>query len=210
MTTFCTPKERLADGIVHGLGVTAGSIALMTLLWLGIQQAEPKVLVAFVLYGAALVAMLGFSAAYHMTYYGPLKAILRRLDVAAIFVMIAGSYTPFALLMLDPPWDWVMFTAAWMLAMLGIVLELTMPQQMERVRIGLYLAQGWLILVVIKPLINAASLLGMVLLVLGGLLYTVGVIFHLKKRLPFHNAIWHGFVLVAAGSHFTAILIEVA
>jgi hemolysin III len=157
-------------------------------------------------YGAGLVAMFACSAGYHLIRKARAKEIFRRLDHAAIFVMIAGTYTPFALLNMGGAWGIGLLSAVWAIALIGVVMKLALPRIFERLSVPLYLAQGWAVLVAIKPLVAAVPTLALVLIGVGGVLYTIGVLFHLWDRLPYHNAIWHGFVLVAAGVHYAAIL----
>jgi hemolysin III len=134
------------------------------------------------------------------------RGYFRRLDHTAIFVMIAGSYTPFTLLKIGGIFGYALLFAVWGIAILGIILKLLFPpHRFERLTIALYLLQGWAIVVAFDPLLDSISARAITLLVLGGCLYTVGVVFHLWKKLKFHNTVWHGFVLVAAVCHFGAI-----
>jgi hemolysin III len=201
--------ERIADAVIHVIGVPTGIAALVSLLWIAAYQDSAKILIASGIYGAGIVAMLGFSAAYHLTSHAPWKEILRRLDHAAIYIMIAGSYTPFALVKLEQSWGIGLLSVVWGIALVGVVMKLSFPRRFERLSIVLYLLQGWTILIAVEPLLDAVSLSGVVLLGIGGLLYTIGVVFHLSGRLPFHNVIWHALVLAAASCHFAAVLNEV-
>ena len=198
--------ERVADGCMHLLGVTASLAAAVTLMIVAGQMLPALSLVPLAVYGAGLVAMFACSAAYHLIRKGKAKELFRRLDHAAIFVMIAGTYTPFALLNMGGAWGIGLMSAVWAIALIGVVMKLALPRIFERLSVPLYLAQGWAALVTIKPLVAAVPTLTLVLIGVGGVLYTIGVLFHLWDRLPYHNAIWHGFVLVAAGVHYAAIL----
>ena len=150
-------------------------------------------------------SLFACSAAYNLTWHPNWKEALRRLDHAAIFVMIAGSYTPFSLAVIGGTWGWALFAVVWAVAALGVALKLFLPRRFERAAIVLYLAQGWSVLVVVEPLAAALSTPALSLLVAGGAIYTLGVVFHLWRSLPYHNAIWHGFVLAGSVTHFIAI-----
>jgi len=202
--------ELIADAAVHAIGLVAGVVATVSLLWDVSLQNDAVVWFACAVYGAGLLAMLGLSAAYHLVQRGSLKETLRRLDHAAIFVMIAGTYTPFALIKLREPWGVTLFAVVWAITLLGITLKLRFPRRYERLGIALYVLQGWIILLAIRPLLDVLPVSGVILIGVGGLLYTVGVIFHMSSRLPFHNVIWHGLVLAAAACHFIVVYEDVA
>lgn len=200
-----TRLERLADGLIHAAGVTFSIVAATVLIAVSAGEVSALEQVSLAIYGAGLIAMFLCSALYNLVQRRPLKDILRRLDHAAIFVMIAGSYTPFALGKIGGETGVWLFLAVWSIALAGMLLKLFFPHRLERFSVIIYLAQGWLIVFAIDPLLASVSYISMVLLVLGGVIYSVGIIFHLLERLPFHNAIWHGFVLVAAACHYVAI-----
>lgn len=210
MFTVYSKAELITDAVIHAIGVVAGVTAMVSLLWVISHQDDVVIYFACAVYGLGLVAMLGLSAAYHFVSHRPVKAILRRLDHAAIFVMIAGSYTPFALVKLPESWGILLFAVVWTIALLGIVLKLRYPRRFERLSIALYLLQGWIIVIAIGPLVDTIPLSGLILMGTGGLLYTIGVIFHISERLPFHNAIWHGLVLTAAACHYVVVMQDVA
>lgn len=210
MFTVYSKAELITDAVIHAIGVVAGVTAMVSLLWVISHQDDVVIYFACAVYGLGLVAMLGLSAAYHFVSHHPVKAILRRLDHAAIFVMIAGSYTPFALVKLPESWGILLFAVVWTIALLGIVLKLRYPRRFERLSIALYLLQGWIIVIAIGPLVDTIPLSGLILMGTGGLLYTIGVIFHISERLPFHNAIWHGLVLTAAACHYVVVMQDVA
>ena len=198
--------ERVADGCVHLLGVVASLAAAITLMILAARVLPGLSLIPLGVYGVGLVAMFACSAAYHLITKEKAKELFRRLDHAAIFVMIAGTYTPLALLNMGGAWGFGLLSAVWAIAFFGAAVKLALPRALERISIALYLAQGWAALVTLGPLASAVPTLALVLIGMGGVLYTLGVPFHLWRRLPYHNAIWHGFVLAAAGLHYAAIL----
>ena len=201
-----TARERVADGCVHAVGVTASLAATGTLLVAAAHMLPAASVASLAVYGVGLVAMFSLSAAYNMATRPDLKAVLRRLDHAGIFVMIAGTYTPLALVAMGGAWGVGLFAAVWAVTLVGVALSQFAPRLFSRVSIGLYLAQGWAALAALDPLVAQLSPLALALIGIGGALYTVGVLFHVWDRLPYNNAIWHVFVLVAAGVHYAAIL----
>jgi hemolysin III len=200
-----TRGERIADAIVHVAAVGAAVIAGVVLLLVAVPGGATQ-LVALSLYVFGVVTGFGCSAAYNLVSSPRAKAILRRFDHAAIFLMIAGSYTPFAVIAIGGLWGVVLLSAVWLVALGGVALKLFWPGRFERFSIVLYLMLGWALLPAIVPVIEALSGASLVLLLVGGGLYSLGVVFHLWHKLPYHNAIWHGFVLAAAVCHYIAVM----
>src|SRR5438309_6524873 len=184
-----TRKEFVADGVIHLIGIVAGLGGAATLVIATATRGSPLELAALITYSGGLLAMLGCSAAYHLLHSSRRRELLRCFDHSAIFLMIAGTYTPFTLLRIKPLWAIVLTSLVWSIAALGIVLRLVRPQLFERLSIGFYLALGWAGLAAIGLLIPSVQLSTLVLLAAGGLLYTVGVVFHVWERLPFQTAI---------------------
>jgi hemolysin III len=203
-------SEWVADGLIHVVGLVAGLAACVVLAGVALPQADPKLLASLGLYAAGLLTMLGCSALYNLTSDGAWKSRFQRLDHAAIFVMIAGTYTPFVLVAIGGSWGVGLLVFVWLVAAGGVALKLLYPPRFEGISTAVYLLLGWTVVVAIDPLFDAVSRPGIVLLTAGGLLYSLGVVFHLWTRLPYHNAIWHGFVLAAAACHYAAVLGEVA
>jgi hemolysin III len=201
-----TTAELVADGVMHALGVGLGLPAAIVLIVLAAFDRTQTDLAPIAIYAAGLVAMVGCSAAYNLLRGNRRRSWLQRLDHAAIFAMIGGTYTPFVVLRLEGIWCAALASAVWAIAGLGIVAKLLRPRWIEPISIGLYLALGWIGLVAIGPFVQAMDITTLALLGAGGLLYTVGVIFHLWRTLPFQNAIWHAFVLLGAGLHYGAVL----
>ena len=201
--------EHRADAIIHVIGVV---FAINASLWLlsHVTDASAGVIASVSVYCAGLLAMIGFSAAYNLTpQHRPFaKQVLRRLDHAAIFIMIAATYTPFAANRLGMETGGIILAIIWLIATFGVVMKLVWPHKFERASIGVYIAMGWLIVTVIAPLHAALTGVDFWLLIGGGLVYSAGVAFYVIERIPFHKAIWHGFVLVAAVLHFSAIALE--
>ena len=209
MTAVAT-REHVVDRWVHLLGLGLGLPAAVAVVIVAAVDGAREQVAPAALYALGLLAMLGCSAAYHHLRPHPedsgrRRDWLRRLDHAAIFAMIAGTYTPFTLL-LERAWAIGLTAAIWGVAALGIAAKLGRLRHIEQVSVGLYLVLGWIGLVALGPFTASLAEDTLVLLAVGGGLYTAGVVFHLWQRLPYQNAIWHGFVLVAAGVHYAAVL----
>jgi hemolysin III len=201
-----TMRERVADGCIHVIGVAASLVALTVLLIVGVETQATLWIVSLAIYGLALVAMFSCSAGYNLVVRPKLKEVMRRLDHAAIFLMIAGTYTPFILIKMNNAWGLSLLAVVWIMAAIGIAIKLFAPRFLEGLLTALYLVQGWAVIAAWEPLMSAMPGRVLTLLVIGGVLYTIGVVFHLWERLPYQNAIWHGFVLSAAGCHYAAVI----
>ncbi|HEY6980955.1 PAQR family membrane homeostasis protein TrhA [Reyranella sp.] len=199
-------RELVADGVVHALGVGLGLPAAIALVVLATLNDRSGSVGPIAIYATGLVAMFVCSAAYNIFGKSRLRAWLQRFDHAAIFAMIGGTYTPFTVLRLESVWSAVLTSVIWAAAALGILAKLLQPRWIEPVSVALYLGLGWIGLVAIGPLMKAMDTTTLALLGAGGLIYTIGVVFHLWRALPFQNAIWHGFVLVGAALHYGAVL----
>jgi hemolysin III len=197
--------EAAADRVIHIVGVSAAVTAVVWLLASLAPDATVKQVATLLVYSFGLIGMLAASAAYHLTRPGRLKSALRRIDHAMIFVMIAGSYTPFALNALGPGLGVPLCIAVWALAVIGVALKLACPLRFERVSLALYLGMGWMLLVVIRSFVASLSAEVLLLLLAGGIVYSLGAAVHAAGRLRFHNAMWHAMVLIAAGLHLAAV-----
>lgn len=204
---FYSRNELRVDAGVHVLGILFAASAS---LWLLVHVTGLSVIVSISVYCAGLMAMILASAAYQLWRPGPAKEFLRRIDHAAIFLMIAATYTPFAANRLGAGTGTVLLTAIWLYATMGVILKLALPRRFERLSIVFYLVMGWMILAVSRPLSAALASIDFWLLVGGGLVYSAGVVFFLAEQLPFHKPVWHSFVLVAVMLHFAAIAGEFA
>jgi hemolysin III len=205
-----TRPERVADAVIHGLGLALAAVATVVLLGTALPSGDGPRLAGLGIYAAGLLAMLACSALYNLTSQAARKALYQRFDHAAIFAMIAGSYTPFALVPIGGAWGLGLLAFVWTVAAAGILVSVLDLRRPEALLTGAYLLLGWSILVAIRPLVAAVSTTGLALLVAGGVLYSVGTVFHHWRSLPFQNPIWHGFVVAAAACHYVAILREVA
>lgn len=205
-TWYTSRREFAADYCIHALGLllgVAGSVTLVARIATGAQQGNT---IAIAVYIVGLLAMLGCSAAYNLAPPSPIRPVLRRFDQAAIFLMIAGTYTPFTTRDLDGRLGVMLTSFIWLVALLGAAGKLAFPRCLERLSIVIYLMLGWIVLAAFGPLTSGLAPLTVHLLVAGGVLYMIGIGFHLWQTLPFQTAIWHGFVLAAAGCHYAAIL----
>ena len=204
-----TLGELLADGIVHALALLAGLIAFPLLLSHALQTAGIGMFAALAVYAVGFFLMWGFSLAYNMTPPSALKWLLRRFDHSMIYVMIAGTYT--ALIPhLDGPWPWVLGAVVWTGAALGILVKVVLPGRYDRLSILAYVMLGWVGVIAIGPVTAALPAVSLWLIVAGGATYVAGVAFYVWHHLRFQNAIWHGFVAVAAGLHFAAVAVALA
>jgi hemolysin III len=197
--------EHAADLIVHLVGLAAAVIGGGILFYWAMARGGSSVALATALYALCIMVMLACSAAYNLTRPSRARRVLRRLDEAAIFLMIAGSYTPFLVHIYDPPFSTLNIALVWTLAVAGACGKLFMPQLSDRFWCVVYIAFGWLSVALVGPFATHMPMSVIVLLAAGGLVYTVGVLFYLNHGLPFRRAIWHSFVVVGAGLHFAAV-----
>lgn len=202
----CLPDEQLVDRLIHYVGLIAGLVGSVAIVAVAAEHGRPLTTATVAVYGVALVCMIGASGLYNLAEPSPRKEWFRRLDHAAIFLMIAGTYTPVTVVGIGGRWGLGIAIFVWIVAAVGVALKLRYPRRFERLSIALYLALGWTILVGVRPLFQAVPISVIVMLGVGGLLYSVGTVFHLRPSLRYHNAIWHGFVLGAASCHWLAIL----
>lgn len=201
--------EEIANSVTHGLGVVLSIAGLGVLTAFAAYYGDAWHITACSVFGAALVLLYTASTLYHSIQSPRAKRVLRILDHSAIFLLIAGTYTPFTLVSLRGPWGWSLFGVIWGLAVLGILSQTSVLPKWEKASLVLYVAMGWAVVVAIKPMLASVDLGGLVLLLLGGLAYTLGVLFYVWERLPYNHAVWHLFVLAGSVLHFFAILLYV-
>ena len=202
-------KEEIANSVSHGLGVIAGIVALVLMLLKGQDHLTPIQLTGVAIYGASIIVLFLCSTLYHSVSHSGWKHKLKIADHCAIYCLIAGTYTPLMLISLQGTQSIVILTAIWSLAIGGILFKTLFIHKFKKLSLVLYLAMGWLCVTVMGDLTAAMSELGFNLLILGGLFYTLGVVFYVGKRIPFNHAIWHLFVLGGAMSHFLCIYLTV-
>ena len=201
-----TLGEEIANSIIHGVGAVLGIAGLGVLTAFASLHGDAWHIVGCSIFGAALILLYTTSTLYHSIPLPRVKAVLRTLDHSAIFILIAGTYTPFLLVNLRGPWGWSLFGVIWGLALIDIVLRIVRGRRSTLVSVALYVGMGWAVVIAAKPMLSSVAPGGLWLLLLGGLAYTLGVIFYVWKRLPYHHAIWHGFVLAAAGCQYGAVM----
>jgi hemolysin III len=198
------------NSITHLIGACLAVPGLTLLVVQAARLGDPWKVVSFSVYGASLVALFSFSTLYH-SLRGNAKKILQAFDHSAIYLLIAGTYTPFMLVTLRGPWGWTIISIVWTLAIAGILQEVLFKKRRTILSVSLYLIMGWLIVVALRPLSRALPEPGMHLLVAGGLCYTVGVVFYaLGRRIPHGHGIFHLFVLAGSACHYLSILFYVA
>jgi hemolysin III len=198
--------EIIADGVVHAIGVSFGFVGAISIVFAASNSAQSHEFVPLFIYIAGLLAMLGLSAAYNMWPVSGAKWLLRRFDHSAIYVLIAGTYTPFLAQIKAGLTSSGLNIGIWSAAAIGVVLKLLLPGRFERVSIILYLLLGWSGIISYDAAASALPSSTLWLIAAGGALYSTGLIFHLWQRLRFQNAIWHAFVVLAAVCHYLAVV----
>lgn len=202
-------SEEIANSVTHGIGLILAIAGMGVLVSFASRLGNTWHLVSCSIFAATLILQYAFSTLYHSIQIPRAKSIMRILDHSAIFLLIAGTYTPFMLVNLRGPWGWTLFSIVWSLAILGVLFQVSLLRRWQGVSLALYIGMGWVVVVAIKPMLEAVALGGLILLLAGGLAYTFGVIFYIWKSMPYHHAIWHGFVLLGSILHFFAVLFYV-
>ena len=202
---YYSPLEEKINVISHALGLLASIVGLILLIEHAVAFEGILPLFSFVLYGLSLVMLYGASTFYHNTSEPTLRAKLRIVDHAAICVLIAGTYTPLTLITLSGPTGWAVFSAAWSLATAGIILSIFFTGRFKILSTLIYVFMGWMIVLVIQPLINSLNPVGLRWLLLGGIAYTVGAVIYAVKAIKFNHAIFHVFVLIGSFCHFMTV-----
>lgn len=201
--------EEIAHTITHGIGALLSIAGLAVLVSFASLNGDAWHIVSSSIYGATLVLLYSASSLYHGIPHPRAKAFLQQLDHAAIYLLIAGTYTPFLLVSLRGAWGWSLFALIWTVAIVGIVLEFIDSRRFNKLSLWLYLGMGWIVLIAIKPMFDQVETGGLILLLLGGLSYSLGVIFYIREQMAYHHAIWHLFVLAGSAFHFFSVLFYV-
>ncbi len=201
--------EEIANSVTHGVGAALGIAALTLLIIFSLRYGTASHVISSIVYGSSLIILYSASTLYHAIPYPKAKDILQKVDHSSIFLLIAGTYTPFTLVSIRGPWGWTIFGLIWGLATFGIALEIFSKKKFKKLSIGLYLGMGWLAIVAIKPMLENVETGGLILLLAGGLFYSLGVIFYVWKKLPFNHAIWHLFVLAGSILQFFSVFFYV-
>ncbi len=206
---YQSPSEHIADLVVHTVGLTLAAVGGIVLAVLSALNGGVGVVMATAIYALCLVAMLTASTVYNLTRPCAARPVLRRLDEAAIFLMIAGSYTPFTTQRFEGWWAIGFTLVVWAIAFAGVAAKLVLPRISDAFWSGVYVVFGWIAVIALKPMIDTVHPIALGLLVLGGLIYTAGVFFFISPKLKYRRAIWHGFVVAGAGVHWAAVLVGV-
>jgi hemolysin III len=201
-----TSHEEWIHAISHGLGFVAALVGLVVLLVATFDHGPTRHFIAAAIFGITLTILYGSSTLYHGLPESDYKKFFRKLDHIAIYLLIAGTYTPFVVIKMPDDSGWMVLAVVWGLAALGITLELVRNSSTRRTSLGLYLLMGWLAVFALQPLFATLEPMGLALLILGGLTYTIGVIFYAWHKLPYNHAVWHGFVLGGSTLHFASVL----
>jgi hemolysin III len=200
-----TRAEELANTLTHGIGIAGSIVACAVLVTLGALKGTAWHIVSSAVFGATLILLYTASTLYHCVQAERAKARLRVLDHCSIYLLIAGTYTPFTLVGLRGGWGWSLFGVVWGLAVAGVVFKLFSTGRFVRLSTAIYLAMGWLVLIAVVPMVQRLNVVTLSWLVAGGLAYTVGTVFYLSRRLPFAHAVWHLFVLAGSVCHAVAV-----
>jgi len=203
-------KEEIANTATHALGMLLGVVGLVLLLVKSLEQnADTMTLASMAIYGSSMIVLFLASTLYHAIPNPRAKRALKTFDHCAIYLLIAGSYTPFLLVSLRTPLAVGLMVVIWSIALVGIIMKLAFVYRFKKLSLVTYLLMGWLSLIVIYQLAMNLEMGGLVLLGIGGLIYSLGVVFYVAKRIPYNHAIWHGFVLAGCACHFFAIYLYV-
>ncbi len=204
-----SPGEEIANGVTHGIGILLALAGLIVMLYFAARYGSARHLVSSTVFGLTLIFAYTTSTLYHSIPLPGPKRILRTFDHAAIYLLIAGTYTPFTLVSLQGPWGWSLFGAIWGLAVLGIACKVLLPVRFSRISLLFYIGMGWAVVVATRPMLAQVEVAGLWLLLAGGLAYTGGILFYILDRLPYNHMIWHLFVMAGSSLHFFAILFYV-
>ncbi|HWA59371.1 MAG TPA: hemolysin III family protein [Gemmatimonadales bacterium] len=200
-----TRAEEVANALTHGVGLLASLVALPVLVVTALARGDALLVMGFSVFGATLVALYAASTIYHALPPSRAKQLFRVVDHVAIYLLIAGSYTPFTFGVLRGAWGWTLSGIVWSLAVVGILLKTTVGFRFPRLSTVLYLTMGWVAVVAFKPLAAALPMAGLGWIVAGGLLYTGGVVFYQRDYRMWHHTVWHLFVLAGSACHFVAV-----
>ncbi len=202
-------REEIANALTHGIGALLSLIGLVVMVLLAVWSGDPWKIVSASVFGGSMIALYLASTLYHAVPVPKLKHFFRKLDHSAIYLLIAGTYTPFLLVSMRGAWGWSLFGVLWGVAVVGCAFKAFFVGKWDKLSTALYLAMGWAVLVALKPAIEAVPVGGMVLMALGGLAYSVGVFFYVSDRIPYNHAIWHGFVLAGTAFHYFGVVFYV-
>ena len=205
-----TAREEIFNSVSHGIGALLSIAALVILVAFASVHGSVRQIVSFSIYGFTLFFLYLSSTLYHSVFHEKTKEVFRVFDHVSIYLLIAGSYTPITLVSMRGAWSWVLFGMVWALAAVGIILNVISVEKVKRVSLALYIIMGWLIIIAVRPMLDMVPHGLLAWLLVGGLIYTFGVIFYVTKRIPYNHGIWHLFVLGGSIVHYLAILFYLA
>jgi hemolysin III len=200
-------SEEIFNSVTHGIGALLSMAGLAILAIAAINRGSSRALASYSIYGLTLVTLYLFSTLYHGIVPEKAKQKLRLMDHASIYLLIAGSYTPITLLYLKGPWGWSLFGIVWGLAIIGIVLKMIDIEKTKIASMTLYFLMGWMVVLALKPMLKSVPAGMLVMLLVGGLFYTLGIIFFAAKKIPHNHGIWHLFVLAGSICHFLGFML---
>jgi hemolysin III len=204
-----TRGEEIANALTHAVGAALGVAGLVILVTSAVMKGDPWKVVSFSVFGATLIILYTMSTLYHYAKNERVKSFLHILDHASIFLLIAGTYTPVALVTMRGPWGWSIFGVIWGIALVGIILKIFYTGRFNGLSTALYLAMGWLIVIALKPLLAAMPPAGLYWFLAGGISYSLGTVFYSWKSLRYNHAIWHLFVMGGSACHFFGIYFQI-
>jgi len=209
MNTMLSPREEMANALTHGLGAVAALAGSSVLITLAAIYGDGWQLASAIVFGVTLLLLYTASTLYHAIQYPPAKRRLQVFDHCAIYLLIAGTYTPFTLIGLRGPWGWGLFSAIWTLALAGVIFKLFFTGRFDLLSTLIYIAMGWLVIFAIKPMWQSHDGFTLAWLLAGGLFYTLGTFFYHKESIPYSHAIWHLFVLAGSVCHFVSVAAQI-
>lgn len=209
VTAKYSKPEEIANGVTHAIGTLLSISGLVLMLVFSVKYGDVYHIVSSAIFGTTLILLYSASTLYHLVPHNRAKLVFQQLDHSMIYLLIAGTYTPYTLVNLRGPWGWSIFCIVWGLSLTGLLLELVLPKRITWLSLSLYLSLGWMIIIAMKPLVAGLAGGGLALLVCGGLFYSIGVIFYVWKSLFLQHAIWHLFVMAGSLCHFFSIFFYV-
>jgi hemolysin III len=202
--------EEIVHGVTHGIGVGFSVVGLTLLVFLAVLYGNTYQIVSFSIYGATLIILYLASTLYHSFQHPPVKQIFKRIDHASIYLLIAGTYTPFLVIAIQGVWGWALMITIWSLALIGVSFKTLFIHRFKKLSVLTYILMGWLCMVAVNEMLTNIPTGGLIWLAAGGVTYTVGVIFYSLNQFPYAHAVWHVFVLVGSTCHFFAVLFYLA
>jgi len=203
------PREEIANALTHGIGAVAALVGSAVLITLAATYGDGWQLASAIVFGVTLLLLYTSSTLYHAIQYPPVKRRLQVVDHCAIYLLIAGTYTPFTLIGLRGPWGWGLFIAIWTLAVAGVIFKLFYTGRFDLLSTIIYIAMGWLVIIAIKPMWQSHDGFTLAWLLAGGLFYTLGTFFYHRESIPYSHAIWHLFVLAGSVCHFVSVAAQI-